>query len=116
MTKDNTKPKLLIFKNEKAGQPIVKRDGSYVEYNGQKMLEPDLNGKITLPAGLDAGEYQIAIYRATSKKGSSYYSGTIKPAFDKNKTVNSHNKAKSNGYQPQEEVIGNEFDSESIPF
>ena len=45
MTKDNTKPKLLIFKNEKAGQPIVKRDGSYVEYNGQKMLEPNLSDR-----------------------------------------------------------------------
>lgn len=104
------KPKLTIFKNEKAGQPIKKKDGSVVEYNGQPMLQPALNGKINLPEGLPAGDYDIGIYQYESKKGTKYYSGTIKPAWKK---PDAHNEAKQNGYQPQEE---GDFISDDCPF
>ena len=77
------KPKLTIFKNDKVGQPIKKKDGSIVEYNGEPMLHCDLNGKINLPEGLPAGDYEVSIYKNTAKSGLSYYSGTIKVAWKK---------------------------------
>lgn len=75
------KPRIAIFKNDKVGQPIKKKDGSDVEYNGRVMLQCDLNGKITLPESLPAGEYEVSIYKQQSKTGLTFYSGTIKAAF-----------------------------------
>lgn len=95
-----SKPKLTIFENKLAGQPIKRKDGSVVEYNGEAMLHCQLNGKIELPEGLSKGEYEIAIYQNTSRSGLVYYSGNIKPAFKKD---NKHSVDKGNAYQPQDE-------------
>jgi hypothetical protein len=112
----NTKPRLTIFKNNKAGQPIL-RNGEPVEYNGKPLIECDLSGKINLPEGLDAGDYEIAIYKQVSKNGLTYYGGAIKPAFKKKEgdgkfngkkfvaeAQSAHNKAKSNGFAPDDDL------------
>lgn len=101
------KSKLTIFKNNNAGQPIKKKDGSIVEYDGKPMLQPSLNGKINLPEGLPAGDYEVAIYQYIADKNPDkpplkYYSGTIKPAFKK---TNQHSVDKGNGYAPKEKSI-----------
>jgi len=88
------KPSIAIFKNDKAGEPVKKRDGSVVEYNGNVMLQPFMNGKITLPEELPAGDYEVGIYQKESKAGLKYYQGTIKEAFKK---VDKHNESKANG-------------------
>lgn len=93
------KPKLRIFKNKLAGQPVKRKDGSVVEYNGEDMLHCQLNGTIELPEGLAAGEYEVAIYQNTAKSGLVYYAGNIKPAFKKE---NKHSVDKGNAYQPQD--------------
>lgn len=82
------KPRIAIFKNDKAGQPIKKKDGSNVEYNGRIMLQCDLNGKITLPEALPAGEYEVSIYKQKSKADLTFYAGTIKAAFKSDKKYN----------------------------
>lgn len=119
------KSKLTIFKNNYAGQPIKKEDGSIVEYDGKPMLQPSLNGKINLPEGLPAGDYEVAIYQYTSDKNPDkpalkYYSGTIKPAWKKEdgfdkaaKILDKHNAAKANAYNPKEQE---EDLDERIPF
>jgi hypothetical protein len=111
-----SKSKLTIFKNEKVGQPIKKKDGSVLEYNGEPMLHCALNGKINLPEGLPAGDYEVAIYQYTSDKNPDkpplkYYSGTIKPAWKKDeaKPVNAHNKAKGNGYVKEAEDLDDDL-------
>jgi hypothetical protein len=106
-----SKSKLTIFKNEKVGQPIKRNDGSVVEYNGEPMLHCDLNGKINLPEGLPAGDYEVAIYKKKSKSGLSYYAGTIKEAWKKAKPVDAHNTTKANGYVAEEEDL-----DDSLPF
>lgn len=106
----NYKPAIAIFKNEKAGQPVLKKDGSVVEYNGNIMLQPFMNGKITLPEGLPAGDYDVGIYQKESKKGLKYYQGTIKPAFKK---VDKHNESKANAYVAESEELDL---SDDIPF
>lgn len=104
MTDYKQVPNLTIFKNDKAGQPVV-RNGQPVEYNGKPIIESDLNGKITLPEGLNAGEYEVKIYKKISKAGKSYYSGTIKPAFVKrDKTISQHSVDKGNAYQNQNDM------------
>ena len=110
MTKEYKKvPTLTIFKNDKAGKQVM-RQGQPVEYNGKPIVESDLNGKISLPEGLAAGEYEIKIYKKTAKTGLAYYSGTIKPAYVK---PSKHDQDKANGYQNQGQEEEN-FDS--IPF
>ena len=101
------KPRIAIFKNKLVGQPIKRKDGTLVEYNGKQLTHCDLNGKITLPEGLEAGEYEVNIYQNTSKNGLVYYSGSIKPAYKKE--IDQHSVDKSNGFQPQEE-------EEEVPF
>ena len=112
MTDYKQVPNLTIFKNDRAGKQVV-RNGQPVEYNGKPIIESDLNGKITLPEGLNAGEYEVKIYKKVSKAGTTYYSGTIKPAYvKKDKAIDSHNQAKANAYQPQEEMQ----DDSEFPF
>ena len=108
------KAKLTIFKNNNAGQPVKKKDGSIVEYDGKPMLQPSLNGKINLPEGLPAGDYEVAIYQYISDKNPDrpplkYYSGTIKAAWKKVilGKVNSHSKAKANAYVDEEDDFNN---------
>lgn len=108
MTDYKQVPNLTIFKNDRAGQQVI-RNGNPVEYNGKPIIECDLNGKIALPEGLEAGDYEVKIYKKVSKAGKSYYSGTIKPAYKKDKTIDSHNQAKGNAYQPEQE-------DDEIPF
>lgn len=112
------KAKLTIFKNNKAGQPIKKRDGSVVEYNGKTMYEPALNGKINLPEGLPAGDYEVGIYQYESNKNPDkpplkYYSGTIKEAWKKEvKPANQPSEAGASVHNPNEE---DDF-GDSVPF
>lgn len=100
-------PNLAIFKNDNAGKPAM-RDGKPVVYNGNPIIECDLNGKITLPEGLPAGKYDVKIYKKLSKAGKSFYSGTIKPAYEKK--IDAHSKAKADGYQPEPDL------DDSIPY
>lgn len=116
-----SKAKLTIFKNNNAGQPVKKKDGSIVEYDGKPMLQPALNGKINLPEGLPAGDYEVAIYQYTSDKNPNkpplkYYSGTIKATWKKPE-VSGHSKDKANGYAPSEKKLNlNDIDeNENMP-
>lgn len=102
--------KITIFKNDRAGQPIKKKDGSIIEFNGKALQEPDLKGIISIAAeNLPVGEYEVGIYKNVSKKGNTYYSGKIKPAFKPN-NIDEHNQAKGNGYQPDNIV------DDEVPF
>ena len=104
-------PNLTIFKNDRAGKQVF-RNGQPVEYDGKPIIESDLNGKITLPEGLNAGEYEVKIYKKVSKAGTTYYSGTIKPAYVKrDKAISQHSVDKGNGYQNQQEE-----EDDSVPF
>jgi len=103
------KPRLTIFKNERAGQQVTKRDGSVVEYNGKPILHSDLNCIIDLPEGLPAGKYDVSAYKYTSQKGLNYYSGNIKPAYNPEKKVDQHNQDKANAYVEEE-------NDQEIPF
>jgi hypothetical protein len=97
MTKE-IKPKIAIFKNNRAPKA------------GDKFTPPAYNGKITLPEGLPAGEYDVGIYINESKTGLKFMSGNIKPAFKPKEPISKHNIDKSNGYQPQE------TEDDEIPF
>ena len=102
------KPRIAIFTNNNAGDPIKRKDGSLVtKTNGENLLQCDFNGKINLPEGLAAGDYEVNIYKATAKSGLEYMSGTIKPAFKK---IEKHSEEKGNAYQPQEET------EDAVPF
>ena len=130
----NEQPRLTIFKNKHAGEPITKDDGSFVnDSNGKPIKQSELNGKIKLPVllnkdkkpiltsdgsavGLLAGDYEIAIYKRvyTDKKtgeSKTMYSGRIKKAYvKKDKAISQHSVDKGNGYQPEQE------DSSEFPF
>lgn len=102
-------PRLTIFKNENAGKPITKNDGSFVtDSNGNPIKQSELNGKINLPEALEAGDYEVSIYKKeyTDKKTGqvkTMYSGRIKKAYvKKDKAVDSHNRAKANAYVQEE--------------
>ncbi len=102
------RPRIAIFTNKFAGQPIKKKDGSFVtKSNGENLLQSDFSGKINLPEGLPAGDYEVNIYKSVAKSGLEYMSGTIKPAFKK---IDKHSQDKGNGYQEQPE------DSEELPY
>lgn len=107
--------KLTLFKNKKAGQPIKKKDGSVLEFNGKVINEPELRGYINITAdNLEKGEYEVGVYKTTSKNGVVYYSGKIKPAYKQKqesvKPIDNHNITKGNGYQP-DNIIDDE-----VPF
>ena len=108
------KPRLTLFINQHEGKPIKKKDGTFVtKANGEEILQGAFNGKINLPQGLPAGDYEVSVYRSTSKSGLEYLAGNIKPAYlKKDKPIDSHNEAKANGYQQQVE----ENDDSEIPF
>jgi len=98
------KPRLTLFINQNEGKPIKKNDGSFVtNAKGEQILQGAFNGKINLPEGLPAGDYEVSIYRATSKAGLDYFAGNIKPAFVKKDKVSKHSQDKGNGYQSQDE-------------
>ena len=109
------KPRLTLFINKYENQPIKKKDGSFVtKANGDQILQGAFSGKINLPEGLSAGDYEVSIYRSISKAGSEYFAGNIKPAFVK-KEVNKHSVDKGNGYAPQSNYAEEENDQE-VPF
>lgn len=108
-----SKPSLTIFKNDNAGKPVLRQGKPIYLDNGNQLIQCDLNGKIRLPEDLPAGEYEVNIYKKVKEKPEGnliYYSGTIKPAFKKDKP-NAHTQAKQNGYVPSDEPIEDE-----IPF
>ena len=109
------KPRLTLFSNKFEGSPIKKKDGSFVlNSNGEKILQGAFNGKINLPEGLPAGDYDVSVYRATAKTGTEYLSGNIKKAYVKQE-ISEHSKAKGNGFVAQ--VNDTEEDtSDSIPW
>ncbi len=112
-------PRLVIFKNSNAGNSIKKSDGSFVtDSNGDPIKQSELNGKINLPESLEAGDYEVSIYKkeyADKKTGElkTMYSGRIKKAYVK-KAVDEHSQAKANGYTAQNRGA-DEFDN-SVPF
>lgn len=110
------KPRIAIFKNDKVGQPIKRKDGSDVEYKGEPMLHCDLNGKITLPEGLAAGEYDVSIYKRQSKAGLTFYAGTIKAAFKSAKKGDDSWRSKVGlEPKPKEDSFNPDLD-DSVPF
>ena len=78
-----------MFPNKTAGKPMVRKDGSEVinPNSGEVINQCDFNGKITLPEGLPAGEYEVNVYRNISKAGNEYMSGKIKKAWVKPEEV-----------------------------
>lgn len=106
------KPRLTLFINQHEGKPIKKPDGTFVtKANGEKILQGAFNGKINLPAGLPAGDYEVSVYRSVSKAGLEYLAGNIKAAYVKRDKVDQHAQAKGNGFEPQVEE-----ESDEIPF
>jgi hypothetical protein len=104
-------PRLTIFKNEHAGKPIKKQDGSFVsDSNGNPIKQSELNGKINLPEDLAAGDYEVAIYKKeyTDKKTGelkTMYSGRIKKAYVKqDRPIDAHSRAKADAFQPQKDL------------
>lgn len=78
------KPRLSLFVNKMAGQPIKRKDGTLVtNANGDSITHGSFNGKINLPEGLPAGEYEVSVYNTTAKSGLEYLSGPIKKAWVK---------------------------------
>jgi uncharacterized protein (DUF736 family) len=63
---------------------------------------PNYSGTITL----DGKEWEMSAWNKTDRNGNNFISGSIKEPYKKN--INNHNKAKSNGFQPQGD--------EDIPF
>ena len=57
---------------------------------------PNYSGTITI----DGKEWEMSAWKKQSKNGSEFISGSIKEPYKKN--IDSHNKAKGNGYQPQQ--------------
>jgi hypothetical protein len=109
------KPRLTLFINQHEGKPIKKKDGSFVtKANGDQILQGAFNGKINLPEGLPAGDYEVSVYGSTSKAGLQYFAGNIKAAYVK-KEVDAHNSAKSDGYAPESNHV-EEDQEDSIPF
>jgi hypothetical protein len=106
------KPRLTLFINQHEGKPIKKQDGTFVtKANGEEILQGAFNGKINLPEGLPAGDYEVSVYRSVSKSGLEYLAGNIKAAYVKKDKVDQHSQAKGNGFQPQAEDSTDE-----IPF
>lgn len=78
------KPRLSLFVNKMAGQPIKRKDGTLVtNAKGDSITHGSFNGKINLPEGLPAGEYDVSVYNTTAKSGLEYLSGPIKKAWVK---------------------------------
>ena len=106
-------PRLTIFPNGYAGNPIKKNDGTFVTNSkGEPVKHGELNGKINLPEGLPAGDYEVSIYKKeyTDKKtgeSKTMYSGRIKKAYVK-KVVDEHSRAKADAYVRE--------DNSEIPF
>ena len=116
-------PRLTIFKNDNAGKPIKKQDNTFVsDSNGNPIKQSELNGKINLPEGLAAGDYEVAIYKKeyTDKKTGelkTMYSGRIKKAFVKqDRPIDAHSQSKGNGYAPKSNHVEEELDDSTIPF
>jgi hypothetical protein len=58
------------------------------------------------PINVNGKDLQISIWEKTSKNGQPFLSLKVEEARNKNSGgINPHNKAKSNGYQPQDEDI-----------
>ncbi len=110
------KPRLTLFVNQHEGKPIKKKDGSFVtKANGENILQGAFNGKINLPEGLPAGDYEVSVYGSTSKAGLQYFAGNIKAAYVKKEGISKHSQDKANGYAPESNHAEEEIDQE-IPF
>jgi hypothetical protein len=111
------KPRLTIFTNKYAGSPIKKKDKTFVtDSKGDPINQGDFNGKINLPEGLPAGDYEVSIYKKV-KNGNEYMSGTIKKAYVKqDKPIDAHSQDKGNGYAPESNYINQEFGESEEPF
>ena len=102
------KPRLSLFVNKMAGQPIKRKDGTLVtNTKGNSITHGSFNGKINLPEGLPAGEYEVSVYNTIAKSGLEYLSGTIKKAWVKPTDQNTQDK--QNDCQSQSE-------KDEIPF
>lgn len=112
------KPRLTIFANKYAGLPIKKKDGTFVtDSKGNPINQGNFNGKINLPEGLPAGDYEVSIYKAISKTGGEYMSGTIKKAYVKqDKPIDAHSQDKGNGYAPESNHVVEDADDGFPPF
>jgi len=51
------------------------------------------------PLNVEGKDFEISVWEKTSKNGDVFLSFGVKPPYKKG--VDSHNKAKGNGYQPQ---------------
>jgi hypothetical protein len=115
-------PRLIIFTNKYAGTPIKKKDGSFVEdSNGNPIKQGSFNGKINLPEGLPAGDYEVSIYKAIVKSGvksgEEYMAGRIKKAYVKqDKPIDAHSQSKGNGYAPESNHVEESFSDEEVFF
>jgi hypothetical protein len=106
------KPRLTLFINQNEGKPIKKKDGSFVtKANGDNILQGAFNGKINLPEGLPAGDYEVSVYHSLSKAGLGYFAGNIKPAFVKKEGISQHAVDKGNGF-----VSESDDSTDEIPF
>jgi len=74
--------------------------------NNANPKAPNWSGTITI----DGKEWEMSAWNKTGKNGGEFLSGSIKEPFKKG--VDSHNKAKSNGYSPKDRAN----DGDDIPF
>jgi hypothetical protein len=69
--------------------------GAAFRKNNVNPKAPQLSG----PLNVEGKNYEISVWEKTSKAGDAFLSFEVKPPFKKG--VDSHNKSKGNGYQPQ---------------
>ena len=75
---------------------------------------PVQRAKITITEDLKAGEYEVGLFRSTSKNGRAYLSGKLQEAWKKEESqapINQLEQNKGNGFMPQPED-----DDDGIPF
>ena len=66
---------------------------------------------------MPAGDYEVSIYKAISKTGGEYMSGTIKKAYVKqDKPIDAHSQDKGNGYAPESNHVEEDADDGFPPF
>ena len=61
--------------------------------------------KFAGPLNVEGKDFEISIWEKTSKAGKPFLSIKVGPPREKKAGITPHNKAKSNGYQPQDEDI-----------
>ena len=89
---------MKVNKQNKMQYDNTNRGAAFLKNNTNNPKAPKYAG----PLNVEGKEYEISIWEKISKNGDVFLSIGVKEPFNKKK-VDSHNKSKSNGFQPQDE-------------